>query len=143
MASFTISINIFAVFQLFCNSLRKVSSFGDFIFIVRSLFYEYCPKLSLNGIILKVNTLNYATKGMLFIEYEDRKWKPVAYFSKSLNKIERNYKIYNKKILAVIKELENWRYLLKEAKFKFEIWTNHKNLEYFMKVQKLSRRQAH
>ena len=80
---------------------------------------------------------------MLFIEYEDRKWKPVAYFSKSLNKIERNYKIYNKEILAVIKELENWRYLLKEAKFKFEIWTNHKNLEYFMKVQKLSRRQAH
>jgi len=25
---------------------------------------------------------------------------------------------------------------------KFEIWTNHKNLEYFMKVQKLNRRQA-
>jgi len=25
---------------------------------------------------------------------------------------------------------------------KFEIWTDHKNLEYFMKVQKLNRRQA-
>jgi len=26
--------------------------------------------------------------------------------------------------------------------FKFEIWTDHKNLEYFMKVQKLNHRQA-
>ena len=26
--------------------------------------------------------------------------------------------------------------------FKFEIWTDHKNLEYFMKVQKLNHRQV-
>jgi len=36
-------------------------------------------------------------------------WRPVAYLSKSLNKTERIYKIYNKKMLAVIKGLENWR----------------------------------
>ena len=28
------------------------------------------------------------------------------------------------------------------ARFKFEIWTDHKNLEYFMKAQKLNCRQA-
>jgi len=33
--------------------------------------------------------------------------------------------------------------LLEEAKFKFEVWTDHKNLEYFMKMQKLNRRQVH
>ena len=32
--------------------------------------------------------------------------------------------------------------MLKSTKFKFEIWTDHKNLEYFIKVQKLNRRQA-
>jgi len=32
--------------------------------------------------------------------------------------------------------------LLEEAKFKFEILTNHKNLEYFMKAQKLNQRKA-
>jgi len=32
--------------------------------------------------------------------------------------------------------------LLKDTKFKFEVWTDHKNLEYFMKAQKLNRRQA-
>ena len=29
------------------------------------------------------------------------------------------------------------------AKYKFEVWTDHKNLEYFMKAQKLNRRQAY
>jgi len=56
---------------------------------------------------IEVNTSNYAMKEMLFIECEDKKWKLVAYLSKSLNEIERNYKIHNKKMLVVIKELEN------------------------------------
>ena len=68
------------------------------------------------------------------MECEDGKWKPVAYLSKSLNEMERNYEIYNKKILAIIKRLENWRHLLEGAQFKFEIWTDHKNLEYFIKA---------
>ena len=62
----------------------------------------------------------------------------MVFLLKSLDKIERNYEIYDKEMLVVIKELENWRHLLEGAKFKFEVWTNHKNLEYFMKVQKLN-----
>ena len=60
----------------------------------------------------------------------------MAFLSKSLNETERNYEIYDKEMLAIIRGLENWRYLLEGAKF--EIWTDHKNLEYFMKAQKLS-----
>jgi len=70
---------------------------------------------------IEVDTLDYATEGILSIECEDGKWKPVAYLLKSLNKTERNYEIHNKEILAVIRGLENWRYLLESAKFKFEI----------------------
>jgi len=79
---------------------------------------------------------------MLFMECEDGLWRPVAFLSKSLNETERNYKIHDKKMLAIIRGLENWRYLLEGACFRFEIWTDHKNLEYFIKVQKLNRRQA-
>ena len=32
--------------------------------------------------------------------------------------------------------------MLEGAQYKFEIWTDHKNLEYFMKAQKLNQRQA-
>ena len=67
----------------------------------------------------------------------------VAFFSKSLNNTKRNYEIHDKEMLTVIRGLENWKHLLKGTKFKFEVWTDHKNLEYFMKVQKLNRRQAH
>jgi len=55
---------------------------------------------------------------------------------------QRNYEIHNKEILAVIRGLENWRHLLKGIRFKFEIWTDYKNLKYFMKAQKLNHRQA-
>jgi len=45
----------------------------------------------------------------------------MAYLSKSLNKTERNYEIYNKKMLAIIRGLGNQRHLLEGAKFKFEV----------------------
>ena len=92
---------------------------------------------------MKANTSDYATEGVLSMECEDRKWRPVAFLSKSLNEMERNYEIHNKEMLAVIKGLKNWKHLLEGAKYKFEVWTNHKNLEYFMKTQKLNWRQAY
>ena len=87
-----------------------------------------------------MNILDYVTSGILSMECEDRGWKLVAFLSKSLSEIERNYKIHDKEMLVVIRRLENWRYLLKGTKFKFEVWMNHKNLEYFMKTQKLNQR---
>ena len=56
---------------------------------------------------IEVDVLDYAIGVVLFIEYEDRRWRPVAFLSKSLNKTEKNYKIHDKEILVVIRELEN------------------------------------
>ena len=91
---------------------------------------------------MEVDASDYATGGVLSMECEDGLWRPVAFLSKSLNETERNYKIHDKKMLAIIRGLEVWRHLLEGVQYKFEIWTDHKNLEYFMKVQKLNRRQA-
>ena len=66
----------------------------------------------------------------------------MAYLSKLLNKTEQNYKIHDKKMLAVVRGLKAWRYLLEGTKFNFEVWMDHKNLEYFMKAQKLNHRQV-
>ena len=85
---------------------------------------------------------DYVMEGVLSMEKEDGKWRPVAFLSKSLNETERNYEIHDKEMLAIIRGLESWRHLLEEAQFKFEIWTDHKNLEYFIKAQKLNQRQA-
>ena len=91
---------------------------------------------------IEVDASDYATGGVLFMECEDRLWRPVAFLSKSLNETERNYEIHDKEMLAIIRGLENWRHLLEGTRSKFEIWTDHKNLEYFMKAQKLNCRQA-
>ena len=77
------------------------------------------------------------------MECEDRKQRSVAFLLKSLNETERNYKIHDKEMLAVVRRLENQKHLLEDAKYKFEVWTNHKNLKYFIKTQKLNQRQAH
>ena len=89
---------------------------------------------------MEVNALDYVTGEVLLIECKNGLWRLVAFFSKSLNETKRNYEIYDKKMLVIIRELENQRHLLEDTCFKFEILTNHKNLEYFMKVQKLNHR---
>ena len=83
---------------------------------------------------MEVDASDYIMGGVLSMEYEDRRWRLVVFLSKSLNETERNYEIHDKKMLAIIRRLENWRHLLKGTRFKFEVWTDHKNLEYFMKV---------
>jgi len=70
---------------------------------------------------MKVDASDYATEGILSMKCEDQKWRPVAFLSKSLNETEINYEIHNKKMLAVIRGLENWKHLLKDTKFKFEV----------------------
>ena len=87
---------------------------------------------------MEVDILEYAIREILSMECEDRRWKLVAFLSKSLNEIERNYEIHNQEMLVVTRGLENWKYLLEGIKFKFEIWIDYKNLKYFMKAQKLN-----
>ena len=53
---------------------------------------------------IEVDVLDYTTEGVLLMECEDGKWKPVAFLSKSLNKIKKNYKIHNKEKLEVLVE---------------------------------------
>ena len=55
---------------------------------------------------MEVDVLYYVTREVLSMEYEDGKWRLVAYLSKLLNKTEYNYEIHNKETLAVIRGLE-------------------------------------
>ncbi|KAG5300373.1 hypothetical protein I7I48_00049 [Histoplasma ohiense] len=52
---------------------------------------------------------------------------------------ECNYEIYNKELLVIIQCLEEWESELMSVK-KFEIVTDHKNLEYFTTTHKLTER---
>ena len=55
---------------------------------------------------MEVDALDYVTREVLLMEYDDERWKLVAYFSKLLNETKHNYKIYNREMLTVIRRLE-------------------------------------
>jgi hypothetical protein len=54
--------------------------------------------------------------------------KLVAYFSKKLSSAESNYEIYDKKLLAIVRAMEEWREELIGIKDPFVVFSNHKNL---------------
>jgi len=92
---------------------------------------------------VEVDSSNFATGAVLSQQsMTDGKWHPIAFYSKTLSSMERNYKIHDKKMLAIIRALEEWRHFLEGATHLVEIWTDHKNLEYFMTAKKLNRHQA-
>ena len=55
---------------------------------------------------MEVDASDYSTGGVLSMECEDGLWRPVAFLSKSLNEMERNYEIHDKEMLAIIRGLE-------------------------------------
>ena len=56
---------------------------------------------------MEVDVSDYATGGVLLMECKDGFWRLVEFLSKSLNETERNYKIHDKEMLAIIRGLEN------------------------------------
>jgi len=56
---------------------------------------------------IEIDSLDFATGAVLSQQStKDRKWHPIAFYSKSLFSIERNYEIHNKEMLAIIHVLE-------------------------------------
>jgi RNase H-like domain found in reverse transcriptase len=93
---------------------------------------------------IEVDSSDFSTGAVLSQQSsKDDKWHPIAFLSKSLSPVERNYKIHDKEMLAIVRSLKEWRHFVEGAEHQVEIWTDHKNLEYFMTAKKLNWRQAH
>ena len=91
---------------------------------------------------LEVDASGYATGGVLLQQLDDKRWHPIAFRSESMVPAERNYEVYDKEMLAVIRALEDWRHYLEGLPQPFTIVTDHRNLQYWRTAQNLSRRQA-
>jgi len=55
---------------------------------------------------VEADASEYTTGGVLSMKCEDEKWRPVAFISKSLNKMERNYEIHDREMLAIVRCLD-------------------------------------
>jgi hypothetical protein len=88
---------------------------------------------------IEADACDYATGAVLSQEQEGV-YHPIAFYSKSLNEVERNYPIHDREMLAIVRALYEWRHYVIGKEF--DIWSDHKNLSWFMTKQDLNRRQA-
>ena len=86
---------------------------------------------------VEIDTSGHAIREVLSQEQEG-KWKPIAFFSRTMQPAERNYEIYDKELLAIVKVLTKQRQYLLNTMEPFEIWTDHENLKYFREPYKLN-----
>jgi hypothetical protein len=56
---------------------------------------------------------------------------PIAYYSATFTPVERNYNIYKRELLAIMKPLAHWQPYLGWIKEPFTIPTDHANLQYW------------
>jgi len=121
---------------------KEQAAFKDLKTAVTTALVLVSPQ-KLDPFWIEADSLDFATGTVLSQQsMTDGKWHPIAFYSKSLSSMERNYKIHNKEILPIICVLEEWRHFLEGATHLVEIWTDHKNLEYFMTTKKLNCHQA-
>jgi len=66
----------------------------------------------------------------------------VAYYTRKLKDLERNYDIHNKELLAIVDVLRKWDTYCKATGPKIAILTDHKNLQNWKTKRDLNLRQA-
>lgn len=92
--------------------------------------------------MVECDASDYAIGAVLSQKQSDDKWHPIAFYSHAMTKEERNYKIHDKELLAIVESLKEWKHFLRGTIETVEVLTDHANLRYFRTAQDLNRRQA-
>jgi len=90
---------------------------------------------------VETDASGHAIGGVLSQEQKG-KWRPIAFLSRTMQLVKKNYKIYDKELLGIVKALSKWRQYLLDVREPFKIWTDYENLKYFREPHKLNGRQA-
>ena len=90
---------------------------------------------------METDSSRYANGGTLSQYDDEGRLRTCAYYSRKLNPAECNYEIHDKELLAIIDCMKQWEAELISLKAPFTVVTDHNNLRYFTKIQRLSERQ--
>jgi len=88
---------------------------------------------------LEVDASQFAIRAILWQQdpANAKKLCTVGYYSATLSPAERNYKVFNRELLGIIRTLRHWSHLLRGTPEPVIIWTNHRNLTYWCEPQKV------
>ncbi len=93
--------------------------------------------------ILEINSFNYINDEVLSQYNDEDVLHSIVFYSKNMSSAECNYKIYNKKLLIIIRAFKHWRLELKLINISIKMFIDHQALILLMKDKKLSQRQMH
>jgi len=74
-------------------------------------------------------------------QYQGRGLHPVAFHSRKLNSVERNYEIHDRKLLAIMEAFKQWKIYLWGEKEPVTVYTYHQNLQSFLNKKVWNQRQ--
>src|SRR5260221_1424868 len=92
--------------------------------------------------MVETDVSDHVIAGILSVTTKDNEIRLVAFFSCSLQGVEKNYDTHNKELLAIFEAFKNWQHFLDGSAKVINMVTDHKNLEYFMSSKKLLHHQA-
>jgi len=91
--------------------------------------------------ILETDSFNYVNNDILSQYDNEETLHLMIYYSKNLSFAECNYKIYDKKLLAIIRVFKHWQSELKLTELLIKMFTDYQASTSLMKDKELSRRQ--
>ena len=92
--------------------------------------------------VLQTDASTLGMGAVLLQEGTTKKLQPVKFFSATFTPTERNYNVYERELLAIMKALAHWRPYLGWTKEPFLIQTDHANLQYWKSPRNLNRHTA-
>jgi hypothetical protein len=88
---------------------------------------------------IQVDSLLFATGGILTQMDTNGDRHPCAYLSKSLMKEQRNYDTRDRELLAILRALKEWRHYIQGSGHATIVSSDHNNLRHFKVPQTIRR----
>ncbi len=83
---------------------------------------------------------NYAIGAILMQKDDKNILHPVAYFSKTMNNVQRNYDVYNRELLGLREMFKHWRAYLHGMAHQVKVHMDHANLLFWKNLGDHNRR---
>src|SRR5882724_9784768 len=97
-----------------------------------------------NPIVVETDASDYAIAAIISqISPDDGDIHPIAFYSRSMQLAELNYEIYDKELLTIFEAFRQWRNYLEGSAHVVLVFSDHKNLEYFVTTKQLTCCQVH
>ena len=89
-------------------------------------------------ITLETDASDRAIRACISQSDDKRCLRPVAFYLRKFLSAEMSYEIHDKKLLAIVDAFKQWRVYLKGLKHEIQVYSDHKNLLYFMTMKILN-----